>query len=124
MALAAKQYVQAMDSLNAARKFADLWLIRYLLALTYFQLGDYVAALQEFETCQTRRGEATALFLDDFPTIRYYATVPYWLGRTREMNKLDPRTQYQEFLAIRGEATDDPLVKDAQRRLAAAAKLP
>jgi tetratricopeptide (TPR) repeat protein len=124
MALAAKQYVQAMDSLNAARKFADLWLIRYLLALTYFQLGDYVAALQEFETCQQRRGEAMALFLDDLPTVRYYALVPYWLGRVREARNLDPRTQYQEFLAIRGGATDDPLVVDAQRRLAAAAKLP
>jgi tetratricopeptide (TPR) repeat protein len=123
-ALAGKQYVQAMDSLNAARKFADLWLIRYLLGMTYFQLEDYVAALQEFEKCQARRGEAMALFLDDFPTVRYYASVPYWLGRTREMRRLDPRTQYQDFLAIRGEAADDPLVKDAQRRLAALAKRP
>jgi hypothetical protein len=65
-----------------------------------------------------------ALFLDDFPTVRYYASVPYWLGRTREMRRLDPRTQYQDFLAIRGEAADDPLVKDAQRRLAALAKRP
>jgi serine/threonine protein kinase/tetratricopeptide (TPR) repeat protein len=124
IALQKKQYVQAIDALNAARKLADLWLVRYLLGLTYFQRGDYVAATQEFETCQQRRGEAMALFLDDLPTARYYATLPYWLGRAREARKLDPRTQYQEFLAIRGGAKKDPLVIDAQRRLGADAKLP
>ena len=59
-----------------------------------------------------------ALFLDDLPTVRYYALVPYWLGRTREARNLDPRTQYQEFLAIRGGAANDPLVADARERLA------
>jgi hypothetical protein len=34
------------------------------------------------------------------------------------MRRLDPRTQYQEFLAIRGSASDDPLVVDARERLA------
>ncbi|MGB2714372.1 MAG: protein kinase [Vicinamibacterales bacterium] len=116
--LSAKQYIPAMDALNAARKFADLWLVRYLLGMTYFQRGDYVEATQEFETCQRRRGEAMALFLDDLPTARYYALVPYWLGRTREARNLDPRTQYQEFLAIRGGAANDPLVADARERLA------
>jgi tetratricopeptide (TPR) repeat protein len=117
-----KEYPAAIDALNAARKLADAWLVRYLLGLTYFQMGNYVAARQDFEECQKRRGEATALFLDDLPTVRYYATVPYWLGRAREASSLDPRTQHREFLAIRGGAADDPLVKDAQRRLAALAK--
>ena len=124
IALREKRYVAAIDALNAARKLADLWLVRFLLAMTYFERGDPVAAMQEFEQCQARRGEAMALFLDDLPTVRYYAPVPYWLGRTREMRGLDPRAQYQEFLAIRGGAADDPLVKDAQRRLAALGKQP
>jgi serine/threonine protein kinase/tetratricopeptide (TPR) repeat protein len=114
-----KAYPAAIDALNAARKLADLWLVRYLFAITYFQLGNYVAATPEFEKCRDRRGEATALFLDDLPTVRYYAEVPYWLGRAREGRKLDPRTQYQEFLAIRGGAAKDPLVLDASRRLTA-----
>ena len=124
IALAAREYLAASDALIAARKFADLWLVRYLLGVTYFQLGNYVAATQEFETCRQRRGEAMAIFLDDQPTVRYYAPLTYWLGRTREARKLDPRTQYQEFLAIRGGAADDPLVIDARRRLAAAAPAP
>jgi eukaryotic-like serine/threonine-protein kinase len=124
VALAAKKYPEALDALNAGLKLADLWLVRYLLAMTHFQRGDYVGALQEFENCQKRRGEALALFLDDLPTVRYYAPVPYWLGRTREAHGVDARTQYQEFLAIRGDAGDDPHVRDAKRRLAQLAKRP
>ena len=122
--MAAKRYPAAIDQLNAAQKMMNLWLVRYALGHAYFQQGDYPAALSEFEECQRRRGEATALFLDDLPTFRYYATLPYWLGRARQMRTLDPATQYQEFLAIRGGAADDPLVIDARRRLAAFAPSP
>jgi tetratricopeptide (TPR) repeat protein/tRNA A-37 threonylcarbamoyl transferase component Bud32 len=119
LAMAAKQYPSAIDALNAAQKLANLWLVRYTLGHAYFQQGDYQTAVSEFAECQRRRGEATAVFLDDSPTFRYYADVPYWLGRSREMRGLDPRTQYQEFLTIRGEAAQDPLVVDARRRMEA-----
>jgi tetratricopeptide (TPR) repeat protein/tRNA A-37 threonylcarbamoyl transferase component Bud32 len=122
IAMAARRYPEALDALNAARKLADLWLVRFDSGLAYFHRGDYTEAASEFAKCQERRGEATALFLDDLPTIRYYAPVPYWLGRAREMSGLDPRTQYEEFLSIRGGAAGDPLVQDAQRRLAALKK--
>jgi serine/threonine protein kinase/tetratricopeptide (TPR) repeat protein len=117
LSMRAKEYPAAIDALDAAGKLADLWLVRYTRGQAYFQDLNYQAALSEFEECQRRRGEATAVFLDDSPTFRYYATVPYWLGRAREMRGLDPRTQYQEFLTIRGGASKDPLVADAQRRL-------
>ena len=117
VAMAAKQFPAAIDALNAARGFADLWLVRYTSGLVYFHRGDYLEAVSEFAKCQERRGEATALFLDDLPTFRYYALVPYWLGRSREMRGLDAKPQYQEFLAIRGGAANDPLVVDARRRL-------
>ena len=117
--MAAKQYPSAIDALNDAKKLADLWLVHYALGHAYFQHGDHQAAMSEFDECARRRGEATSLFLDDLPTFRYYAPVPYWLGRAREMRRLDPRTQYQEYLAIRGDAPDDRLAADARRRLAA-----
>ena len=125
MSLAKRDYPAAIGALRDAGKLADAWLLRYALGLAYFERGDYIAATQQLENCQQRRGEVTALFLDDLPTYRYYAAVPYWLGRTREMRGQDPRTQYQEFLAIRGGgAPDDPLVRDARRRLEALGKLP
>ena len=124
IAMTAKQFPNAIDALNAARGLADLWLVRFTSGLAYFNRGDYPEAVSEFEKCQARRGEATALFLDDLPTFRYYALVPYWLGRAREMRGLDAKPQYQEFLAIRGDAVNDPLVTDARRRLEASGKRP
>jgi tetratricopeptide (TPR) repeat protein/tRNA A-37 threonylcarbamoyl transferase component Bud32 len=117
IASAGKQYVVALDALNAAQKLADLWLVRYALGLAYFHHGHYPEAVSEFEKCRERLGEATSVFLDDLPTFHYYATLPYWLGRAREMQKLDARSQFQEFLRIRQGATGDPLVEDARRRL-------
>ena len=117
LAMHNREYPVAIDAFNAARKLADLWLVRFSLGLAYFHRGDYPEALSEFEKCQARRGEATAIFLDDVPTFRYYATLPYWLGRAREMQKLDARPQFQEFLRIRSGATGDPLVEDARKRL-------
>ena len=110
IAIAAKQYAVAVDALNAAQKLADLWLVRFALGLAYFHHGDYPEAVSEFEKCRERRGEATAVFLDDLPTFHYYAPLPYWLGRARERQKLDARPQFQEFLRIRQGATGDPLV--------------
>ena len=115
--LMAKQPGQARDAIRAALQLADLWLVRYVSGLAYFQAGDFPAAISEFVKCQERRGEATAIFLDDLPTYHSMATVPYWLGRAREAGKLDPSKQYEEFLAIRGGAAQDPLVIDAKRRL-------
>ena len=115
---------EAIDALNAAKKLGDLWLVRYVSGLAYFQQGAYEAAASEFAKCHERRGEATAVFLDDLPTFRYFAPVPYWLGRSREASKLDPRSQYEAFLSIRGGAARDPLVIDARRRLDALGKLP
>jgi len=117
IAMASKQYVTAIDALNSAQKLADLWLVRYALGLAYFNDGHFPEAVSEFEKCRGRRGEATSVFLDDLPTFHYYATLPYWLGRARELQKLDARPQFQEFLKIRQGATGDPLVEDARRRL-------
>jgi tetratricopeptide (TPR) repeat protein/tRNA A-37 threonylcarbamoyl transferase component Bud32 len=122
IAMGAGQYPAAIDALNAAQKQADLWLVRFTLGRAYFERGDYTEAASEFEKCRQRRGEATALFLDDLPTFRYYATLPYWLGRAREMQKLDARPQYQEFLKIRQGATGDLLVEDARKRLGASGR--
>jgi tetratricopeptide (TPR) repeat protein/tRNA A-37 threonylcarbamoyl transferase component Bud32 len=119
IAMSERKYPDAIDALNAAQKQADLWLVRFALGRAYFERGDYTAAASEFEKCRARRGEATALFLDDLPTFRHYATLPYWLGRAREMQKLDARPQFEEFLKIRQGATADLLVEDARKRLAA-----
>jgi tetratricopeptide (TPR) repeat protein/tRNA A-37 threonylcarbamoyl transferase component Bud32 len=117
IAMSARQYPAAIDALHAAQKLADLWLVRFTLGLAYFQRGDYPEAVSEFAKARERRGEATAIYLDDLPTFRHYASLPYWFGRAREMQKLDARPQFQEFLQIRQANNSDPLVEDARRRL-------
>ena len=84
IAALSKQPAAALDTLHEATKLADLWLARYQLGLTYAQAGAWSEALSEFAMCERRRGEATALFLDDVPTIRYLAALPYgWAAPRR-----------------------------------------
>ena len=54
-----------------------------LLGQAYLQGGFFVEAMDEFMLCEERRGEATAIFLNDLPTWRYMAALPYWLGRAQ-----------------------------------------
>jgi hypothetical protein len=61
-----------------------------VLGLAYLQAGYYAEALAEFETCMKRRGEATALLIDDMPTFRRLAPLPALL--TRAQNGLGIKT--------------------------------
>ena len=109
----------AIDAFRDAIKHADLWMARFDMGVAYVQAEAWVEALSELAACEKRRGEATALFLDDSPTLRYQATLPYWLARAQDGvgQQAAARNNYQKFLAIRGtDAPSDPLVIDARRR--------
>ncbi|MGH9144838.1 MAG: protein kinase domain-containing protein, partial [Vicinamibacterales bacterium] len=120
IALEEKAVPQAIDLLNESQALSDLWLARFDLGLAYLQRDAFAEALSEFEACQKRRGETTALFFDERPTVRYAAGLPYWMGRAEEGLKMaSAKSRYQAFLAIRKDAPADPLVQDARRRVAA-----
>ena len=118
IALEEKKPAEAADLLMQARGLADLWLGRFDLGVAYVQANAFAEAITELEACQKRRGEATALFLDDRPTIRYFAPITYWLGRAQEgLGQTAPaRASYDAFLSVRKDAETDPLVQDARRR--------
>ena len=119
IALEEKQAVQATDLLMQARALSDVWLGRFDLGVAYVQAGHFAEAMTEFEACEKRRGEATALFFDDRPTVRYLAPLPYWMGRAQEgLGMIAPaKTRYEAFLNLRKDATTDPLADDARRRV-------
>lgn len=83
LALREKRYSDAIEMLQGAQKVMDLWLGRYVLGLAYLEAGYYAEALAEFETCMKRRGEATALFIDEMPTFRRLSVLPALLARAQ-----------------------------------------
>jgi tetratricopeptide (TPR) repeat protein len=110
---------EALEALQEAQKLADLWLVRFYKGVAYIQLRAYPDALSELEQCERRRGEATAVFLDDVPTYRYVVPLSYWLGRAHDgLGAREAATRnFNAYLGLRSPATD-PLAKDAAARLA------
>ena len=112
--------VESVDALQRGQKFADLWLGRFLLGMTLVEAERYPQAAQELESSQQRRGEATAIFLDDVPTFRYLSPLPYWSARVQQGlgNNAAAAENYKIFLTRRP-TPGDPLADDARKRLTA-----
>jgi len=110
-------YVPAVDFLRGAAELADLWLVRFELGRTYLEAEFFAEALSELLLCDERRGEATAIFLDDNPSYRYLATLPYWTARAQQALGMQSSSLegYQTFLSRR--PNGEPLTDDARQRL-------
>jgi tetratricopeptide (TPR) repeat protein/predicted Ser/Thr protein kinase len=110
---------EAVALFKESQRIADTWLGRFDLGLAYLEAGAYAEADSELETCLKRRGEATALFLDESPTYHLFPPVYYYLGRAQEGLKSPAAAgSYKTFLAMKEKSDKDPLVADARRRLA------
>ena len=108
----------ALTIFQQAQKISDSWLVHFDLGQAYLDTGAFGEAASEFELCLKRRGEATAVFLDDLPTYHLLPPVYYYLGRAREaLGSAEASESYQAFLAIKQKADADPLVSDARKRL-------
>ncbi len=125
LALLAKKPVEAIDAVTAARGLADLWLVRFTLGRAYVEAGKYAEAIAELEACEKRIGEASDVFLDDWPTFRYTAPLKYWLARAQDgLGITESATKnYQAYLDLRGAVRGDTLAADARKRTAARPKL-
>ena len=111
------RHASAIDKLVSGIQLSDSWLLRYYLGQAYLAAGSAPEALDEFNICQSRRGEASSVFLDDLPTWRYMANLPYWQGRAQqELGMTTAALQsFEEFLALRPEG--HPLADDARQRM-------
>ncbi len=110
----------ALTKFEDARKLADSWLAHFDRGQAYLALNAFTEAEADFEACAKRRGEATAVFLDDVPTFHSFPPVLYYLGRAQEgLGSKSAADSYRQFLAIKTKGDGDPLVADARRRIAA-----
>jgi len=114
-ALTDDNVVLAIDNLNAALDLSDLWLIRLQLGKAYLHAGYAAEAIAEFEGATSRRGEASAVFLDDVPTFRYLAELPYWLARAKlDIGMRESASEdLEKFLELRPHG--GPHVDDARK---------
>ena len=118
IALARKDPRKAIERFKTAQQFADSWLGRFGLGRAYLEAGAVAEADSEFDLCVKRRGEATAVLLDDFPTYRYEAPVLYYQGRVDEaLGSPEAANSYRTFVDIKKNGDEKGLVADAQRRI-------
>jgi Flp pilus assembly protein TadD/predicted Ser/Thr protein kinase len=118
VALNREKAQEALNLFLASRKIADTWMGRFDSARAYIEAGGFAQAYSEIEICLKRRGEVTALFLDESPTYHLFPPVYYYLGRAQEGLKSPAAKQsYQTFLSMQPEA-NSVLLADARRRMA------
>ena len=111
----------AIATFQQAIKLADAWQTRYLLGRAYLAAEAFTEADSEFDACLRRRGEATAVYLDDLPTWRTIAPVYYYQGiaRAAMRNGAGAAEAFRTFLAFKeGGDEQSALVADARKRLA------
>lgn len=119
--LAAGRPRAALEAFEAAQTLEDTWMGRFDLGRAYLALNAFPEASSEFDRCLSRRGEATAVFLDDTPSYRLVPPVHYYLGRAREgMKSATAGDAYRTFLTIQQKGEASGLVRDARKRLTAA----
>lgn len=111
---------KAQDALKLfldSRKIADTWMGHFDAGRAYVELGAFAEAGSELDACQKRRGEATALFLDESPTYYLFPPVYYYLGRAQEgLKSSAAQDSYKSFIDIKN-GGQDPLLADARRRV-------
>jgi tetratricopeptide (TPR) repeat protein len=113
-----KDYRAAVASFRSAKSLSDTWMGRLLLGTAYLEAGAFAEADTEFDACVRRRGESSAVFLDDNPTVRYYPPAEYYLGRARlALENTSGAYNLNSFLQIKVRSEADPMIADARKRL-------
>ena len=109
----------ALEHFTVAQKAADSWLVHFGRGRAYLAGGAFAEADSEFDLCLKRRGEATAVLLDDVPSYRLFPPVLYYKARVQEgLLSPDASATYAQFLAMKQGGDEQGLVSDAQRRVA------
>lgn len=109
----------AIETLLRALKTADLWIARYVLGNAYLQSKQYPEAVAQLNMCEVRRGEATALFHDDQPSVRYLGMLEYLRARALDGAGMtrEAAEAFRQFLQLRAGSPNGGEERDARQRL-------
>jgi tetratricopeptide (TPR) repeat protein len=110
----------ALLSFQEAQKLADTWLGRVAMARAYLELKMFAEAGSELDRAWTRRGEATAVFMDDIPSWRVTAPLHYYQGLARagSGNTAGAAEAFKTFTAIKAGGDEKSAeLADAAKRL-------
>jgi tetratricopeptide (TPR) repeat protein/predicted Ser/Thr protein kinase len=119
LSLKAGNVTEAISHFQDAQALIDTWIGHFSLGRVYNEAGAFIEAHSEFELCLKRMGEVAAVFLDDFPSLRYLPPVYYYLGNAQEGLKSPAAAEsFRKFLQIKKNADPgDPMVEETRRRL-------
>ena len=107
---------EAIKILTDANGILDTWFGHFDLGRAYLAANALQQADSEFDLCIGRRGEALSL-MDEGPTYGHFPSVYYYRGRVREANQTASfADSYREYLKIRGQSKEDPLVPEVRTR--------
>jgi tetratricopeptide (TPR) repeat protein/predicted Ser/Thr protein kinase len=107
---------EAIKTLTEANGLLDTWFGHFDLGRAYLAAGAFPQADSEIDRCIARRGEALSL-MDEGATYGQFPFVYYYQGRVREELKTASfADSYRQYLKIRAESTEDPLMSDVRRR--------
>jgi len=120
----ARLHGKPQDAMRIARDAAvisDVWVAHLALAHAAIDANDFGTARDELAICTTRRAEIALGFGDQSGTSAHYLPVlRYYEGRIQEASgdRAAAKASYEAFVAAQRDATADPLIVDAKRRLA------
>jgi eukaryotic-like serine/threonine-protein kinase len=107
---------EAIKTLIEANGVLDTWFGHFDLGRAYLAAGALTQADFEFDRCIARRGEALSL-MDEGPTYGHFPFVYYYRGLVKEQSgNARFADSYREYLRIRAESKEDPLLPEVRRR--------
>ena len=120
LALARKDQRKAVDYAREAQKLSDTWSGRVILGRAYLGVNAFPEAYSEFEAALKRKGEATALYLDDVPTYRHVVPVYYLMGLAQDgLKSPAAKASFDTYVALRNNGNPHAVLDDARRRATA-----
>jgi tetratricopeptide (TPR) repeat protein len=109
---------RAIQLFTDAGKTLDTWIGHFKLARAYLEARMFTEADSELDACIRRKGEVLEM-MDDGPTFGYFPAVYYYRGRVRQALKSPGFAEsYRQYVAIRGAAGEDPLLREMNTELA------